>query len=228
MQALTPGHSFTWWVAAVGGNGTRGPWSNGQNFSLAALATPVPAGPSGTGAAGVGFDTPTFSWTSSVGTTRSYLWVTDTTTGKVVIQIPNATGNAWTTGTAQALTPGHNYTWWVAATSTNGSQGHWSAGQNFSLAAPAAPTMRGPAAAGVTPTFAWNAVAGAASYVIWVDDQTTGQSQALLVSNVQATAWVTSAAQALKSGHRYVWWVGAVAANGKTTSWSGSAVFTTP
>ena len=123
-QALTPGHSFTWWVAAVGGNGTRGPWSNGQNFSLAALATPVPAGPSGTGAAGVGFDTPTFSWTSSVGTTRSYLWVTDTTTGKVVIQIPNATGNAWTTGTAQALTPGHNYTWWVAATSTNGSQGH--------------------------------------------------------------------------------------------------------
>ncbi len=220
-QALTPGHSYSAWVAAVSTSGTVGSWSNAQAFSLAALTAPVLSAPSGTIAAGVGFDMPTFSWNNVAAANHYYVWVTDNTTGTAALKVDNIAGTTWTPLANQALTPGHRYTSWVAAVSTNGSI-TWSGGQNFALAALTAPivnTLHG-TPTGVLPTFAWTAVVGAASYVVWVNDQTTGQSQVLLTADLHGTGWTPTAPQALVAGHKYIWWVGAVCTNGSVTAWS--------
>ena len=141
--ALTPGHSFIWYVGAKSANGGAIAWSNPGSFTLAPLASPMPIGPVNTTiAASNGFDTPTFSWNSVTGAAHYYLYVLDTTTDQAVLSNPSVTGSSFTATTA--LTPGHSFTWYVAAESTNGAAVSWSGPQSFTLASLAQPTQNGP------------------------------------------------------------------------------------
>ena len=87
-----------------------------------------------------GYDTPTFSWSSVPGAARYYLYVADNLTPlQPSIVNSSVSGVTFTPGPSQALTPGHSYTWYVGAESTNGAAVAWSGPQSFTLAAPAIP-----------------------------------------------------------------------------------------
>jgi len=214
--ALSPGHSYMWYVAAVSSNGTHF-WNAGQAFSVTPLPAPTPVGPIGTTS-----DLPTFRWNAVAGVTRYDVWVNDLTTGQaMVLRNADATGTSWTTDTA--LSPGHTYRWFVASVSSNGTH-FWNAGQAFSVPALAPPTPIGPVGtiSNVLPTFTWNAVAGAHHYDVWVNDLTTGQIMVLRNSSAAGTSWTASTA--LVRGRTYRWFVGAVSTSGVTT-WNGGQEF---
>jgi predicted phage tail protein len=223
-EALTPGHNFRFYVGAVSTNGMATSWSGAQFFNITALTAPVPTAPTGTSTT----DTPTFSWGAVSGANHYDLWVDDLTTGQSqFVRLSNVSGTSVTLTAAQALTPGHSFRFYVGAVSTNGLTTSWSGAQFFSIAALTAPVPSGPSGAITTqmPTFAWGAVAGANHYELWVDDLTTGQSQAILLTNVSGTSVTLTAAQALTVGHSYRWWAGAVSTNGLLTLWSNAQFF---
>ncbi len=128
-----------------------------------------------------------------------------------------------------ALTPGHAYTWWIGAVSSNGQATTWSSGQTFTLAALAAPVLTaGPSGmvsmsmGTAVPTFTWTSVEGADHYYVWLLDKTTGA----LVTNkgVSVTTWTWSSA--LTVGHSYVFYVAAVSTNGQGVTWDAAQLFT--
>ena len=131
---LTPEHSYTLYVAAESTNSGDIAWSGPRNFTLAALAAPTLSGPGGTIAASSGYDLPTFTWNSIVGANHYYVYAVDDSTGAVIVNNPNVSGTSLTPSTP--LTPGHSYTLYVAAESTNNAVITWSSPRNFTLATP--------------------------------------------------------------------------------------------
>ena len=220
-QALTPGHSFTIYVYAFSTNGLTYKLAT-QTFTLAALAAPTVLGPIGLIPAGSGFDTPTFSWNASPGVGHYYLKVKDDNTDTTPIVVPSLNGTSYVPPAAQALTPGHTFTIYVYAFSTNG-EAYSLATQTFTLAALAAPTGLTPSgliAAGSgfdTPTFSWNASPGIGRYYLAVKDDNTGATP-VVVPDLTGTSYVPTTAQALTPGHRFTLYVYAVSTNSKTYS----------
>src|SRR5262249_33248335 len=156
-QALTVGHSYIWWAGAVVGQSVT--WSSPLNFRIA----PTGSGPSGTLATNV----PVFSWNNVIGASSYQIWLTDNTTAQTTL-ISALTGISWTPATP--LTLGDNYTWWVGA--VQGQTVAWSSALNFKIM----PTGSGPSGTIATnvPVFSWNNVIGAASFKVWLTDNTTG------------------------------------------------------
>jgi uncharacterized repeat protein (TIGR01451 family) len=212
--ALTLGHSYTWYAGAVTAPEST-VWSAAQSFTIAPVAT-SPGG-------AISSQLPTFAWSGVTGVTSYWLWVSDQSTGAVVVSQQNLTGTSYAPATA--LTPGHSFVWWIGA--ANGNTTVWSAGKNFIVAALAAPVLSGPSgtASATNLTFSWNAVAGADHYDLWISDLTTGASPVVRNTNVTATSSTLSTTQALQSGDTYVWWVASVSANGLAEVWSQSLQF---
>jgi hypothetical protein len=222
-QALTPGDSYLWWSGAVGPRGTD--WRDAQSFTIAALAPPLPSGPTGT----ITSTTPTFSWSAVPEADHYYFWLSDETTGQSpVLFVPNVSLTSFSVASAQQLTPGHSYVWWAGAVSTNGRGITWSSPQSLTIAPLAAPVAVDPVGTitTATPTFDWSSVAGADHYYLWVNDQTTGQGQVLNVPQVTGTSFTVAAAQQLTPGHSYMWWAGAVSGNGQGITWSSGQSLT--
>ena len=140
LQALTPGHNYTWYLGAEVASGAIF-WGGPEHFSLATLSQPAQFGPSGTIAAGAGFDTPTFSWNADTGADQYYLYVLDATTNKTVVSNASVLGTSYSGST---LTPGDSFTWYLGAESTNSAAIAWSGPKSFSLAALTQPTLMGP------------------------------------------------------------------------------------
>jgi len=130
-------------------------------------------------------------------------------------------------GSAQALSPGHAYKWYVGAVSKDGTHA-WNSGVQFSVAALAKPTPTSPIGTitTATPTFTWNAVADAAHYYIWVNAVVNGSevlnAPVLKNATLTGTSWKTSTA--LTRNRSYVWYIGAVSNDG-TTVWSAGKTF---
>jgi hypothetical protein len=202
-SALVAGHNYRWWVQAWSRSGATSAWSAAQDFSMAPLAPPSLTGPAGS----IGSTTPRFTWNPVANADGYYVWIGDLTTGTIVTD-PNVRAVSW--APASALVPGHNYRWWVQAWAQSGAASAWSAGQDFSLAPLAVPTLTGPTGSitATNTTFTWSSVSGADHYYVWITDLTTGQ--VVTNFNVTTSSWATSVAQ----GHHYRWWVEA---------WSGSA-----
>ncbi|MFO0865542.1 MAG: hypothetical protein U0744_12980 [Gemmataceae bacterium] len=213
--ALSPGGNYTWWVRAVSADGTVGAWSVSRSFSVAALGLPVLAGPIGAQAT----TTPTYQW-SGVSLAEKYdIYLTNNTTGaSQTIRTGNLAGQANPTFASPALTPGSNYTWWVRAVSTDGTLGAWSVSKTFSTPALTVPVVTGPTGSGnsTTPTFAWNAVAIAARYDLYVSDATTGQDQVVRNTNLTGTSWTLTGVPSLVSGHKYRFWLRAISVDGSS------------
>jgi hypothetical protein len=218
-QALTPGHSYTWYVVAMSTNNRGYTFGNPQKFTLAGLDAPILSGPSGSIAASTGYDMPTFAWSSVAGADHYYLYVFDNNMHQAVIDNPHVTGTTFTLTAAQALTPGHNYTWYVYAISTNNrAYNAGTASQTFMLAGLDPPILNSPsgdiaASPGYdTPTFDWSAVAGANHYYLYVVDSNTGQP-VINQPNLSGTTFTPSTP--LAHGHTYTWYALAVSTNGK-------------
>jgi hypothetical protein len=218
--SLAQGDGYVWWVRAVGSGGSVSQWSAGQSFTIAALGIPTPLGPVGLITAAQ----PAFTWTAVSQADHYDIWVDNLTTGQSqVLRDQNATGTAWTPPTG--LVQGDRYEWWVRAVGGSGSAGRWSAGQLFTVAALAVPTVLGPTGntTNAQLVFSWTAVDQADHYDVWVDDITTSQSQVLRNTNVAGTSWTPPTG--LTQGHRYEVWVRAVSSTGGLSAWSTPVVF---
>jgi phosphatidylethanolamine-binding protein (PEBP) family uncharacterized protein len=229
-QALTPGHTYTWYVGSVSDNGlvTTFDLNTPFNFTLVPLTAPTPNGPSGNIPASFGYDTPTFSWSSVNGADHYALVVLDNSANNaVVLSNTNVSTTSYPLSSAQALTPGHTYTWYVAAVSTNGMVTKYDLNTplTFTLAPLAAPMPNGPsgnipASGGYDrPNFSWSSVAGANHYALVVLDKSANNALVLNNTNVFGTSFRPLATQALTPGHTYTWYVGSVSPNGAVISY---------
>jgi hypothetical protein len=219
---LAQGDTYEWWVQAVSSSGATSLWTPGQKFAVVPLATPVPAGPSGSNNP----TTPTFSWSAVAQADHYDVWVNDVTTGQgQVLRNTDVVGTSWTPSTS--LAQGDTYLWWVEAIASSnlGTTSNWSAAQQFAIPPLATPAATGPTGSITTllPTFSWSAVAGADHYDVWVNDLTTGQGGALSNSSVIGTSWTPSTP--LVQNHTYEWWVRAVSSNGGVSAWSTGQTF---
>ncbi len=232
-QFLTPGDSFTWSIGAesVSSSGTALTTSAPQTFALAPLAAPKLTAPvnGNTIANSSGYDTPTFTWNSVPGTTSYQITVTDSTTKTVVVNPVTMSGTSYTIGATQALTPGHSYSWSVAAVSMNGKASTASAAQTFTLTALPAPTLTAPigpiapSSGYDTPTFVWSGIPGADHYVISLTDST---SKTVLIKAATVTGTSYALTAPLTPGHGFTWSITAVSTNGLASTVSTTQAFT--
>jgi predicted phage tail protein len=215
-QPLAPGHSYRFWVRDVDSLGNASDWSSGMDFSVAALPVPAIVGPAGS----TTDKAPAFSWTIVPGANHYDLWVSDLTTGQV-LENPDVTGTSFTF--SQLLVPDHSYESWVRAFDSNGFASGWSAGLSVTLPPLAVPVPKSPTnlIGDTTPTFSWNAVAGANHYDVWVSDLTTGQ----VLHNPEVTDNSFTFTQPLVSGHNYRYWVREFDDAGNASAWSSPVDF---
>jgi hypothetical protein len=161
---------------------------------------------------------PTIAWPADANADHYDLWITNLSTGQVIRQ-QDLTANSYTPDTP--LRPGP-YMAWVRAFDSTGPLGDWSSGLRFTITAPAAPTMTGPAdGTSTTPTFTWTASDGATQYELWADDLTTGQSQ--VVHQTVTTTSYTPASPIPRGV--YVVWVRAGNSDGVFGPWSTAYKF---
>jgi hypothetical protein len=76
-----------------------------------------------------------------------------------------------------------------------------------------------------TPTLAWTRPAAAASYELWVTDNTMPISRFMDQQGLSATSF-SAFTPALSEGHQYTAWVRALNNLGQAGSWSGALTFT--
>src|SRR5262249_15197869 len=156
------GHSYTWWVGAVGGQTTT--WDSSLTFTVA----PTTNGPSGA----IKTLTPTFAWANVTGTTiDSYTVYLSDQAGGAPQVFTGLTGPSC--GHVPPLAAGHSYTWWVGA--VQGQNTTWSSGRTFSIPL----TAVGPSStiSSVVPAFSWGPIAGVTQYTVYLSDQAGGAPQ---------------------------------------------------
>jgi len=249
--SVTPGISlanttYVWFVNATNANGTSA-WSDGKTITVNAPGansppnTPTPVSPSGT----VTTTTPTYSWNASQGS-QTYELLVQNTQGVAVDVIVSASQANCDLGNgtcsfrpATALRDDTMYNWFVKASNQNGDSA-WSSpmaiavdtGETTPGGPPAAPTMTAPGSTvnTTTPTYAWNAVAGASSYELLVQN-TQGVAVYLVLSPTDANcpgdlpSCSFTPSQALTGGSTYNAFVRASNTFG-TGAWSAPRTFT--
>jgi subtilisin family serine protease/subtilisin-like proprotein convertase family protein len=156
------------WVRAVDTLERPGFWSVPKDFKVEtapAFTAPVVTGTQ----ASPSF--PELAWTAVADASRYELWINNVTTGAVrVLYKTDIVTTAYKSldGFGSGL-----YRAFVRAANAQNEFGQWSAAINFTVLA--APSIISPATGGSfdrTPTFTWNAIAGATSYDLWVSSRT--------------------------------------------------------
>ena len=216
-EALLAG-DYRFWVRAADSVGTNGPWSAALDFSVGS----IPDVPALISPVGLTSDTtPTFSW-QDVGADRYVLWVTESASGVRVIYETNLTANSFTPSAALASGA---HTFWIQAFNSVGQTSGWSARGDFTIGAVLpAPTIIGPAGNtfDTTPTFSWNAIAGAVRYELSVYSQTTSTHNVVHEANLTGTSFTPSVAM---SSGRYQYWMRTQSADGLWGAWSAATSF---
>ena len=183
--ALPYSDSFTSWVR--GGNCLGwSAWSAAANFATdGAPVAPPTAAPSFLTPLGSGnAATVAFTWTAVTGC-RLFRFLAERPDNRDIPAHPADSALIGTSFTpATPLPDNHSFQAWVRAGNVFG-YGPWSAANTFAtgsapVAAPAvAPVLSAPRGSGnpATVTVAWNNVAGAAFFDLWINDETSGVSQ---------------------------------------------------
>lgn len=190
-----------------------------SNFVRTPLASPIWSSQIGTTAQ----TRPTFSWGAPPEAVRFDLWVDNVTTGQLqVIRQTNLSTNSFA---STISLPAGTYRAWVRGYSATNQVSNWSDQLNFTVVAPAAPTVTGPS--GVvpngTPTFAWSSTTGAATYDLWVDNLTTGATKVVYQTGLNSTSFTPTTP--LGTGN-YRFWVRANNDAGSSGAWSTGGDFT--
>ena len=128
---------------------------------------------------------------------------------------------AWHENTTARLDLGR-YAAWVRAFDSAGRSGPWSEVETFRVST--APEFSGPAAEtrDPTPTLAWNSVAGATRYELWLNDIDRRRSRIIHETALSSTSFTPTTR--LASG-RYRAWVRAFDSENRPTPWSTARTF---
>jgi len=213
--------TFTWWVRAYDADGNVGDWSQPATFTIArpAITSPAPV---------TLITRPTITWTN-LGAPRYELWVNQVGGPSKFIYQSALTTNSFTPTTPL---PNGSYDVWVRTIAADGEAGLWSVRYRFTMDYRVGPVTVSPlgVTTDTTPTFTWNAIEGAVSYNLWVDNRTTGTSKAIYVNvpHVNGVARITYTPPAQMLASNYRWWVQAVTASGAVTGWSTLKDFQIP
>src|SRR5205823_1389310 len=113
--------------------------SNTLSLKIIALLAPTATSPSGA----IEGDRPIFNWTSVAGAGHYTLVVNDLTSGQTALGLDNLTSTVLFLDKTQALTPGHAFSWQVAAVSADGQLTSWSSQKTFTIAALKSPDPAG-------------------------------------------------------------------------------------
>jgi hypothetical protein len=157
---------------------------------------------------------PSFQWQPVSGATKYDVWLDDTST----VPIPDLRQESMTASfTPAGGLPLGRHRLSVRAIDAAGHAAIWS--QTIEFLVRTIPVIVSPAPATFdrTPTFSWNAIAGATRYELWVDNNTTGVSQFVHEPNL-ATSTFTPAVD-LPDGD-YTYWVRAFGPAGVVGRWS--------
>lgn len=205
------------WVKSYKANGDSGLWSRPIGFTVDAAATSIAATP--ISPVTPTFDTtPTFEWTAESGAATFDLYLSN---GQTAVSQSNIATTLFTPTTPLAAGV---WQWWVRARDAANAAGPWSAVATTDTSGRV--VVLGPTGttSDLTPTIQWTPVAGAARYVLQVDNLTTGQNSVIRDDAVIQTEFTPSTA--FTSG-TYRAWVRAV--NGSTNTsapWSFRQDFT--
>jgi hypothetical protein len=226
-------HTYTWWVQALSANDSSG-WSQAQ-FKVVNAFT--------------GNYTGSYTGNTTDGPVSGPVTWTVASNGAVTVVDPPGSGTVTPGGDGQFGGTGGfggfadvNYqfqgTFVVAGASANAS-GNWNAtytggsgtgtwtGTRTSVTALETPVPIGPigTVAMPTPTFTWNAVAGAAYYDLWVDNTSAGYT-AVNATNIVGTSYTP--AGSLATGSSYAYYIRAHTASGVVSAWTNAVAFNIP
>lgn len=219
--ALAPGHEYRWSVRAVSERGEAGAWSEYQTFQVIVLVPPAITAPNAIASQ----LQPTLEWTSVAGAARYEVWANNITTGQQAVF--RQSGIVETRFVPdQALQAGHTYVWTVRATTEGGVAGPWAEHRRFLVTTPVGtPVLQAPGSVvnGTITTFRWLPATGAARYDLWVNDATSGRSAVIRESQLTFPSFTPSAM--LVPGHRYVWTVRGINAQGVAGDWAPHRTF---
>ncbi|MBE7480999.1 MAG: hypothetical protein HS104_13580 [Polyangiaceae bacterium] len=235
--ALPQGEEY-WWVRAETAGGWQA-WSPNNSFTVLPVAPAdiMLVSPYNSQV----YPTPTFMWNATwdVDNYEIYIYNYDTATTALNQDItPAAAGCSAGTGTCSwtastALATGTGYYWWIRPKNTSG-VANWSIGYPFSVAAALdAPTLVSPTGSGQStqPTYTWNEVSGATSYLVYVYDYGTATTHvdtevtaAASCSGGTCSTTPPAGPATLVSGHQYYWWAAAKSAT-TTSAWSSPLIF---
>lgn len=169
--------------------------------------------------------TPTFTWSAVAGAARYDLWVNVFGSNDLVFRDQNIAGTSFTL--SAALQNEETYIWTVRGIAADGAGGDWADHEIFTtqLAADlAAPTNLQPSGtSGLTPTFSWSAVSGAAHYDVWVNVRGSNE---LVFRNTNVNGTSVLSPVTLDAGQQYIWTVRAVTAGNAGGVWANHATFT--
>ena len=147
-------------------------------MSGASAATMRPVATLVSPAGAISANAPTYQWNSVPDVTWYYLWVDDATGTRITQwytaeQAGCAPGTGMCSVTPTTMLMSGPARWWIR-TFSSGGYGPWSPPTAFTVTPPSAATLIAPSGwtAIATPTYRWNAVAGATWYQLWVDDIT--------------------------------------------------------
>jgi Ca2+-binding RTX toxin-like protein len=205
---------FDVWVRSFRSDGIKGIWSPARRFTINTpveidTLTPLQTSP-----------VPTITWTPIAGAVQYDIWINNVSTGQSqFVRDANITSASWTAATDMPIAA---YRVWIRAIYVTGTAAQWSRAVDFQISLPV--VLNAPAAVQSTarPTITWSPLAGAVRYDVWINNQTTGQSQVVRETNVTATTWMPPADLPLAS---YRMWVRGIDASGRFGQWSALAEF---
>src|SRR5207248_3197678 len=192
-------------IADLASRGSTGLAHTGVIYQIKTVH-PVAVAPVLTAPSGTVSNPVTVSWQPVSGAASYQVWVSDLTA-----HVDYAFFQSGITGTsvsAGSLTPDHLYRVMVRAVDASG-VGPWASGLFHVASSLAAPVINNPT--GNPPTITWQAVAGATSYNLRIDDLTAGQSWLVWQPGLTGTSYT---ANTLTAGHAYRVWLQAVDASG--------------
>ena len=211
------GNTYYYKVRALDANGTAGVWSSIVSVTYRAASTGTLSAPTVTG----GNDSqgrPTLKWNAVTGAAKYEVYRARSQSGDY-IKYSTVTGTSYTN--TSYIEDGNTYYYKVRALDANGTAGAWGSIVSVTYRAASTGTLSAPTVTGGNdaqgrPTLKWNAVTGAAKYVVYRARSLNGDY--IKYSTVTGTSYTNTSY--IENGNTYYYKVRALKSDGTAGAWS--------